>query len=293
MKQYTVITKEILSFKGNSKLSDIYTFACLYSTIDYKTGESKYNQETIEKIFGISERTFRDSINRLSRYGIISIKRKHYYPDNQFIRKNYYRINREPANYFIIYDEFFNIDASKELKGFLLLLKAVCLNNTNTYFSKRTYKGGINKSELAELLGIDRKTIIKYLKESIEKDFIKINDDRIIILNENFILRVAINNRASDIRKTIENLCMKHQSEVPVISEKDINKILIHYPLLESEIEVINDSRFTEYNSLRYVLDKRIDKLPDRFDIRYLFKVLNIPYDKEIKIKSFESIKIR
>lgn len=65
MKIYIVIPKEIIGYKCNGKLSDVYTFACIKSRMDYKTGISKINKETIRNKFNIPERTLHDSIQRL------------------------------------------------------------------------------------------------------------------------------------------------------------------------------------------------------------------------------------
>lgn len=67
MKNYTIIPKEIIRYKCNSKPLDIYTFACIKSTIDYKNGISKINKETISDKFNLSERTLRDAIQRLEK----------------------------------------------------------------------------------------------------------------------------------------------------------------------------------------------------------------------------------
>jgi len=55
------------------------------------------------------------------------------------------------------------LNLGKEMKGFLILLKAICLNNTNSYISNKRAKNGINISELSNLISMDIKTINKYL----------------------------------------------------------------------------------------------------------------------------------
>jgi len=104
---YIVIPKEIVKYKSNSKLSDIYTLACIKSTMDYKSGISKYNQKTISEKFDIKERTLRDAINRLENGKLLSIERKIYESKNEnvtskTIRKNYYHFELNPEHYFFI-----------------------------------------------------------------------------------------------------------------------------------------------------------------------------------------------
>lgn len=79
------------------------------------------------------------------------------------IQKNYYKFNLNPENFFFVYNDFFNLNLPNELKGFLLLLKAICSNNSNAYTSEKTIKGSINKSELSRLLNMNVKTIEIYL----------------------------------------------------------------------------------------------------------------------------------
>lgn len=78
MRNYTVIPKEIIDYKGNSKLLDIYTFACIKSTMNYQSGTAKTNQETISEKFNIPERTLSDSIIRLQKQDLLKIERKSY-----------------------------------------------------------------------------------------------------------------------------------------------------------------------------------------------------------------------
>lgn len=65
MNNYTTIPKDIVDYKCNSKLLDIYTFACIRSSMNYKNGESKINIETLSNRFNLSERTLHDAIQRL------------------------------------------------------------------------------------------------------------------------------------------------------------------------------------------------------------------------------------
>ncbi|MFR9164919.1 MAG: hypothetical protein ACLVKO_01355 [Dysgonomonas sp.] len=279
MRPYTIITKEIIKFKGNSKLSDIYIYACLYNSIDHKTGISKYNQETLAKKYNIPERTLRNAIFRLSNQdNILKIEQKTYHKNNDIIKKNYYYMNTKPENYFFLYDDFFVIDIDREIKGFILLLKAICYNNTNTFLSKKLIKGNVNKSELSQLIGIARKTLDKYLKLAIELELIEIIEDKIIIINEYIPLRVKENSRQSEIVRTIQDLCIKYKSEMPYISNNDLKRIEFYYPFLESQIEEIKKDNFTKIHSLRYVLNNRMKSLPNTITIKYIFSALNIPY---------------
>ena len=200
MGNYTTIPKEIIEYKSKSKLLDIYTFACIKSTMDYKNGISKINQRTVQEKFDIPERTLRDAILRLEEYRLLNIQQKMYENKNPILNcksilKNYYKFNLNPDNYFFVDNNFFNMNIPKEIKGFLLILKAICLNNTNAYISSRRIKNGINKTELSHRINMDIKTIQKYLIESQKLDEIVIIDDKIIIKNNFFPIIVNKQNK--------------------------------------------------------------------------------------------------
>ena len=277
MKSYIPITKEIIKFKGKSKLSDIYIYACLYSTRDFKTGISKWNQITISEKFNIPESTLQDSILRLSEQNLIlQIIQKKYQNKNEFIRKNYYRMNNDPDNFFFIDNNYFKLDIDRNIKGFVLLLKTICYNNTNTYIIEKPIKGSINISELAKKLDLDRDTVSKYTKLAINNKLIDVVGKKIVIVNECFLLRVSEEDRCSEIVSTIQDLCIKHNAIMPLIRKREITQILMKYNISESEIQKCNDTKFTEQNSLRHILENRIKSLPKDFSFDYILKVLNI-----------------
>ena len=83
---------------------------------------------------------------------------------------NRYYLFKGNDNFFFIYNSFFNDDMNIansvdrcKVKGLLLLIKSVCIKETNKYVSDRPRKNGLNKSELAKKLGIDTDTLTKYL----------------------------------------------------------------------------------------------------------------------------------
>ncbi len=52
--------------------------------------------------------------------------------DRGFIKRNSYYIKPEKSNYFFLDNSFFKKCYPTKIAGFLLLLKAICLNNTDT-----------------------------------------------------------------------------------------------------------------------------------------------------------------
>lgn len=296
MKNYTVISKDIIEYKSNNKLLDIYTLACIKSTIDYKSGISKLNQKTMSERFDIPERTLKNIIARLENGKLLSVQRRLYENKNpkiisKSIQKNYYKFDINPENYFFIYNHFLKMNIANEIKGFMLLLKAICFNNTNDYTPSRSIMNGINKSELSKLICMNKKTVEKYLNIAIELNQIAIVDNHIIVKSNYFPIRInesknKFENRKTEIMNTILNICNKHNAIMPLVSKEDMNRVILHYPLLEDDIREVNDINFIKMNSLEYRLNKRIKSLPTQFNMEYIFNILNVPsLDKKEEMK--------
>ena len=107
----------------------------------------------------------------------------------------YYFASSYP-NYFYINNAFFSEDISSgiasikeanKVKGLLLQLKAVCINETNKYISRQPYKGGVNISELSRLLKTDRDTLTRLLKLAVELKQVKYIPKGILITNRHII----------------------------------------------------------------------------------------------------------
>ena len=131
---YTVIPKSIVNFQtGNSKPVDIYVWATIKCCSNYKTNISHITEEKLSLLTGLDERTIRRSIKRLKDAGYLTmqttIKED---ADRGFIRRNTYYIKPASKNYFFLNNSFFQKNYPAKIAGFLLLLKAICLNNTDT-----------------------------------------------------------------------------------------------------------------------------------------------------------------
>ncbi|NDW09613.1 hypothetical protein [Dysgonomonas sp. 520] len=234
---------------------------------------------------------------RLHNQKLITIERKKYKNENsETIRKNYYHFNLNPENYFFVLNNFLKSNLEREIKGFLLILKAICFNNTNTYSSTRRIKGGLNKSELSRLIGMNIKTIEKYLDISEKLDEIEIIDNQIVIKNNCFPLRVKehgskLENRKTEIINTIQEICNKYNAIMPLVSGEVLDRILLYYPLLEDSIERTNDNNLIKQCSFRYILNERLKKsLPKQFNTEYILKVLNISKPEKKEITNYKFI---
>ncbi len=82
---------------------------------------------------GLDERTIRRSIKRLKDAGSLTVQTTiKEDADRGFIKRNSYYIKPEKSNYFFLDNSYFKRNYPAKIAGFLLLLKAICLNNTDT-----------------------------------------------------------------------------------------------------------------------------------------------------------------
>ncbi len=82
---------------------------------------------------GLNERTIRCVIKRLKDADYLTVQTTmNEDADRGFIKRNSYYIKPANKDYFFLDNSFFKQNYPAKIAGFLLLLKAVCLNNTDT-----------------------------------------------------------------------------------------------------------------------------------------------------------------
>lgn len=164
---YTVIPKSIVNFQtGNSKPIDIYVWATIKYCSNHKTNISHITEEKLSLLTGLDERTIRRSIKRLKDAGYLTVQTTiREDADRGFIKRNTYYIAPIKTNYFFLDNSFFKRNYSAKIAGFLLLLKAICLNNTDTI--------QWSNSQIAKSIGLSRNTITALIKECQQLGLIK------------------------------------------------------------------------------------------------------------------------
>ena len=155
-----------------------YIYLGLAMKSDYETLYSNVNEDTLAEYLDVHSNTISKNILYFQREGLIHINRQNY-PDK---RKNSYQLNGE--HYVLIDEQLLREPISRELKGFLVLLKCRCLNSTNVCL----YSG----RKLADTLCLKKSRVNYYLNQAEELGYIKrkrntitlTRDDIFIVTNE-------------------------------------------------------------------------------------------------------------
>ena len=258
---YTVIPKSIVNFQtGNSKPVDIYVWAIIKYCSNYKTNISHITEEKLSLLTGLDERTIRRIIKRLKDAGYLTvhttIKED---ADRGFIKRNTYYIKPEKSNYFFLDNSLFNKNYPAKIAGFLLLLKAICLNNTNTI--------QWSKSQIAQALGLSRNTVSALLEECRQAGLIKPQAKGYELTTDCFI-QPAIKQTEAAIYKELCDFCKAKGVAAPRRNKVALSVLLTKY----NAVGVPS----TEPISLTCQLNKRCTQLPEKVSIHYFIKVLDM-----------------
>lgn len=269
-----------LASKLNNK--EAMTYLHLLFKADFVTGESNVLLETLSKLSGYESETISSHLHKVadeSSYLII----EHKYIGNDSGKpktKNTYKVTYPTMNFIMVDKEFLNFEinglsdkAQHDLKGFILLVKCVCLNNTNiTKYSLR---------QITERIGLSYSTIQRYMSKCIELEY---------IVQENGYYRIALpyfdkgNDKQfpmgtpdlyKDIYRAISNYCIMKNCAIPSYNKDFISKIAVKYTYMESELTDLGDKAIAERYSITRQLESRIPNPPDKIDsLNYFVKVL-------------------
>lgn len=267
---YTVIPKSIVNFQtGNSKPIDIYVWATIKYCSNHKTNISHITEEKLSLLTGLDERTIRRSIKRLKDAGYLTVQTTiKEDADRGFIKRNSYFIKPVIKDYFFLDNSFFKRNYPAKIAGFLLLLKAICLNNTDTV--------QWSNSQIAKSIGLSRNTITALIKECLQLGLIK-QIAKGYELTVDCFINSSVKKTNAGIYKEICDFCKVKGVAAPKWDKRAMSVLLTKY-------NAIGLSR-TEPISITYQLDKRCKNLPEKVSLPYFIKALDmqVQYRKVIE----------
>ena len=274
---YTVIPKSIVNFQtGNSKPIDIYVWATIKYCSNHKTNISHITEEKLSLLTGLDERTIRRSIKRLKDAGYLTVQTTvKEDADRGFIKRNTYYIKPEKSNYFFLDNSYFKRNYPAKIAGFLFLLKAICLNNTDTI--------QWSISQIAKGIGLSRNTTTALLNECLQLRLIKPISNGYELTAGCFI-NSSVKKTNAGIYKEICDFCKVKGVAVPKWDKRAMSVLLTKYNAIGlSNIEPI---------SIAYQLDKRCKNLPEKVSLPYFIKVLDMQEQYKAVIEQVEQNKL-
>ena len=177
MTQYRKISKNMA---GKLNPKEAYLFYCLALKANLKTYESNIKQLTLANEYGIKDTDqISDWLYKFQSKGLLTIVKIRIKGKFGQFQKCRYFLNTE--NYVLISEILKDEPISRQLKGFLILLKCKCLNGTNTTL--------YSQNKLAKELGIAKSTISNYIQEAIAKGYVSKDKKGIHLIREDIFLK--------------------------------------------------------------------------------------------------------
>ena len=270
-----------INFGNQLSNKGAYIYLLLLFKSDFKTGESNVLLETLSEATGYKTDAVSDYLHKAKRLGYVDITRQFIKAKNgQPKTKNFYKVHI-PSKDFIMVSRsllemhFDNLTLKEEtdIKGFILLIKCICLNNCNlTFYSLK---------EMAKHLKISYSTIQKYMKKSIELKLIerhkgcyRITLDCFDKGNTSYFPK-GTPPLYKEIYNTIDLFCQTKGLETPPYKKELIGQIAVKYPCTQQDLKQLNDIELIKRHSVQYQLAQRLPNLDKPINsLNYFVKVL-------------------
>ena len=258
---YTVIPKSIVNFQtGNSKPVDVYVWAIIKCCSNHKTNISHVTEEKLSLLTGLDERTIRRVIKRLKDAGCLTVQTiVKEDAVRGFIKRNSYYIKPANKDYFFLDNGFFKKNYPAKIAGFLLLLKSVCLNNTDTV--------QWSNSQIAKAVGLSRNTVTVLLNECRRLGLIKAIEKGYELTTGCFI-NSAVRKTAAGIYKEICEFCKSKSITPPIWDKRAMSVLLTKYNAVGLPA--------SEPITITCQLNERCKTLPEKLSLAYFIKALDM-----------------
>ena len=272
---------------------EAHVYLLLLFKSDYNTGESNVLLETLSNEAGYNADTVSGYLHKAKRLGYVDITPQYIKAENgQPKTKNFYKVHIPPKDFIMVSRSFLDLHFDNltlkeetDIKGFILLVKCICLNNCNlTFYSLR---------EMAKHLKISYATIQKNMKKCIKLKLIEPHKDGYRIMldcfdkgNTNYFPK-GTPPLYKEIYTTIDLFCQTKGLETPPYKKELIGQIAVEYPYTEHDLKQANDIELIKRYSVKFQLAQRLPNLNEPINsLNYFVKVLTnkdyiIPPKKE------------
>lgn len=280
---YIIISKDIAKYDfGTRKNDDINLLAYIKMCSGFKTGVSLIMNKTISDNLKIPIDTVSNMISRLKESDLVTVVDI----PNGYKNKNKYIFDLKIKNYFFVSPLIFRTNIPNKIRGVLLLLKSLCVNNSNNI--------AYTKTKIAGMLKQHRGTFYKLIDECIELGLIRKQDKGYSLAANFFPLYStdkserkdyeALNSIEGFVYDAIIEHCNKKETIIFTPSVEQIKLIAAKYHQTEEYYgEGANDLYFP------HVLATKFEKMPPIIEsLNYFLKALNLEY--QVKERSSSTI---
>ncbi|MCD7901517.1 MAG: hypothetical protein LUH22_17135, partial [Bacteroides sp.] len=165
---------------GLLNVDEMYVYMWLLFKSGFDTGESHIKRGTLCECTGFKDKdTITGYTNKFRDLGLLKKHGNNFIEANVWKTANEYILAIPQIDWIRINYGLLEENIPRELKSFLVLLKCLCLNNTNICL--------YNYKQIGEKLNINRNTVSKYTKQCIELGKIKDLESGFLITDNNII----------------------------------------------------------------------------------------------------------
>ena len=210
--------------------NEAYTYFCLLAKSDYNTYISHVKLETLSQLTGISKTKYISKhIEKLIKKGLLRKDTQQNIGNKGVFNTCTYYLYKPQIDWIRIDLDLLEENIPNKLKAFLILLKCICLNNTNYT--------GYNKSEICKKLNISRPTLDSYLNQCIDKELIKEEQNGYTLTNTHLFKIDIVKGKDDDEVYTkvyipMADFFASQNITIPPYNKKIVGKIIDHYSAL-------------------------------------------------------------
>ena len=210
--------------------NEAYTYFCLLAKSDYNTYISHVKLETLSQLTGINKTEYiSEHIEKLKKKGLLRKDTQQNIGNKGVFNTCTYYLYKPQIDWIRIDLDLLEENIPNKLKAFLILLKCICLNNTNYT--------GYNKSEICKKLNISRPTLNSYLNQCIDKELIKEEQSGYTITNTHLFKIDITKGKIDDENYTevyipMADFFASQNITIPPYNKKIVGKIIDHYSAL-------------------------------------------------------------